>query len=395
MTVVKRDGRIVAFDKLKIEIAILKAMKNNTYENESLAKDIAVEIENHYTENSQLPIEMIEKNVFDLLCKHGDLLTARAYEGYRSVREYQRTNSHIDGQISEMISGNSEYWNTENSNKNAKLVTTQRDYVAGIVSTDMAKRFMYSPDIVQAHDDGIIKLHDLDYMINTETNCCLVNLEDMLQNGTVVSGIKIDKPHKLLTATTIATQIMMNVSSNQFGGQTVTLSHLAPFVRDSYNYYLEKYKKRGYKEEEAIKFAKEDLDREIKDSVQTFNYQLNSTSNCNGQTPFASVFMYINENPEYSKETAMLIEEFLKQRIKGMKNEKGVYITQAFPKLLYALDENNIHEDSEYYYLTKLAAECTAKRMVPDYISAKKMKELKGDVYPCMGKCKCSPCKTL
>lgn len=287
MTVVKRDGRIVAFDRLKIEIAILKAMKNSSYEDEVLAKEIAAEIENHYTENSQLPISMIEKDVFDLLCKHGDLKTARAYEGFRSIREYQRTHTTIDEQISEMVDGNSEYWNTENSNKDAKLVTTQRDYVAGIVSTDMARKYMYPPDIIQANDDGIIKLHDQDYMINAMTNCCLVNLEDMLQNGTAVSGIKIDKPHKLLTATTIATQIMMNVSSNQFGGQTITLSHLAPFVRDSYEYYKKKYKDRGCSKEDIEKFALEDLKKEIEDSVQTFNYQLNSTSNCNGQFGYA------------------------------------------------------------------------------------------------------------
>ena len=206
----------------------------------------------------------------------------------------------------------------------------------------------------------------------------------MLQNGTNINGVHIDKPHRLITATTIATQIITGVTSSQYGGTTITLTHLAPFVRSSYNAYIKKYMERGLSPSQVEQFAKEDLKKEVEDSVQTFNYQINSMSNCNGQSPFTSVFMYLNEDTEYTEEVAMLIEEFLKQRIKGMKNRAGQFMTQAFPKLLYTLDENNIHEDSKYYYLTELAVECTAKRMVPDYISAKVMKRLKGDVYPCI-----------
>ena len=238
---------------------------------------------------------------------------------------------------------------------------------------------------------------DMDYYAqNTLTNCCLINLNDMLQNGTMINGVKIDKPHKLLTATTIATQVIASVSSSQFGGATITLTHLAPFVRASYEAYL-KEADEFFMDSEADKkeaYAKKKLKQEIEAAVQTFNYQVNSMSTTNGQSPFISVNMYLGEDPEYTDEVAMLIEEFLKQRILGMKNRKGVYVTPAFPKLLYVLEEQNVREDSKYYRLTELAAKCTAKRMVPDYISEKIMKELKGSCYPCMGKRILSPCKT-
>lgn len=229
---------------------------------------------------------------------------------------------------------------------------------------------------------------DADYFIQKGiTNCELTNLDDMLQNGTVINGVAIHKPHSLIKACNIATQIITAVSSSTYGGQTVTISALSPFVRDSYNRYLKKYKDMGLDDDKCKEIAKYDLKKEIKDAVQTFNYQINSMSTTNGQNPFSSLFLYIDEKPEYKKETAMLIEEFLRQRIQGMPNEQGVFVTQAFPKLLYVLDEDNIHEDSEYYYLTKLACESTAKRMNPDYISAKVMRELKGDVYPCIKTC--------
>lgn len=224
---------------------------------------------------------------------------------------------------------------------------------------------------------------DIDYFgDNARSNCCLINLDDMLQNGTVVNGVTIDKPHRLITATTIATQIIVAVTSAQYGGTTITLSHLAPFVRDSYNFYKKRYTRTISDKSLVETLAKDSLKKEIEDAVQTFNYQINSFSTTNGQAPFVSVFMYIDENQEYKKETVMLIEEFLKQRIKGMKNRTGHYVTQAFPKLIYCLDEDNIHEDSEYYWLTELAVESTAKRMNPDYVSAKIMKEYKGAVFP-------------
>lgn len=385
--VIKRDAELVDFDKNKISNAILKAMKNGSgIVKEKIAYDIANEIEEKYKDEEEVSIYNIESDVFNLLISHKQKLTAKSYEGYRSVREFQREQNDIVDQAIEMVSGKSEYWNTENSNKNAKEAKVQRDYMAGILSTDISRRFLLDPEIVQAHDTGIIHFHDMDYFAeNAINNCCVFNLEDQLQNGTVMNGKMIEKPHRLITATTIATQIITAVSSSQYGGTTITLTHLAPFVRDSYNKYYEKYIKRGCSEEQARLWADEDIKREVKDSVQTFNYQINSMFTVNGQSPFLSVFMYLGETTEYKKELAMLIEEFFKQRIEGIKNEVGVPVTQEFPKLLYVLEKDNITQDGEYYYLTELAAKCIAKRMVPDCISEKVMLELKGDVYPCMG----------
>ena len=297
-----------------------------------------------------------------------------------------------DQSIKELIDGESEYWNTENSNKNARVVTTQRDYLAGITSTDITRRFLLPEDVVKAHDEGIIHFHDADYFAqNALHNCDLINLEDMLENGTIINDVMIEKPHRFITAMTIATQLITAVASSQYGGCTISLTHLAPFVRESYKRYLAKYEERGLSKDQAEKFAKEDLKKEVNDGVQTFQYQINSMTTTNGQAPFLSVNMYLGETEEYKEELAMIIEEVLNQRIEGMKNEKGVFITPAFPKLLYVLEEDNMHEDSKYWYLTELAAKCTAKRMVPDYISEKVMKELKinengeGDCYPCMG----------
>ena len=392
--VIKRDCTEVDFDKTKISAAILKAMKNGSgIIKEKIAYDIADEIEKEYADKSDIIISDIESAVYDKLITKRQRLTAKAYEGYRSIREFQRENENtVDEQIQELLSGNSDYWNNENSNKNAKILTTQRDYMAGIISTDATRKYLLSPEIVQAHDEGIIHFHDADYFAqNAISNCCLVNLEDMLQNGTCINKVMIEKPHRLITAATIATQIITAVTSSQYGGATITLTHLAPFVRDSYIYHLNKYRKRKFSEQDCVKWAKEDLKKEISDAVQTFNYQCNSMSTTNGQSPFLSVFMYLGETFEYKDELSMLIEEFLTQRLIGMKNEVGVYVTQAFPKLLYVLEEDNIYEDSKYYYLTRLAARCTAKRMVPDYISEKIMlkdkvdKNGKGHCYPCMG----------
>lgn len=392
MEVRKRNGSLVEFDKSKIENAILLAMKKGSgIVKEKIAEEIANEIEEQYIEEqsvleSEIPIEDIEDLVFSKLIKKKQKLTAKAYESFRSIREFQRKTNTIDKQVEELIGGTSDYWNNENSNKNADLVSTQRDYLAGILSTDISRRYLLTPDIVQAHDEGIIHFHDIDYYgQNALTNCELLDLEDMLQHGTVMNEVLIEKPHRLITATTIATQIITAVTSSTFGGCSITLTHLAPFIRDSYNYYLKRYKERGLAEEQVEKFAKEDLDKEITDSVQTFNYQLNSMSNCNGQSPFLTVFMYLNETEEYKEELALLIEKFLEQRILGMKNEQGAYISMAFPKLIYVLEEDNVRKGSKYYYLTELAAKCTAKRMVPDYISEKIMLREKGDCYPAMG----------
>ncbi len=393
MQVVKRNGSIVDFDPSKISNAISKA-NENVKEKERASKKEITEIVNHIKnlDRKRILVEDIQDIVEEKLMEQGHYELAKKYIIYRYTRALVRKANTTDQSIKELIDGENEYWNTENSNKNARIVTTQRDYLAGITSTDITRRFLLPEDIVKAHDEGIIHFHDADYFAqNALHNCDLINLEDMLQNGTNINGVMIEKPHKFLTAMTIATQIITAVTSSQYGGATVTMTHLAPFVRDSYNKYLEKYRERKLTEEQCKKFAKEDVLREIKDGVQTFQYQVNSMTTTNGQAPFLSVCLYLGETEEYKEELALIIEEVLKQRIEGMKNEKGVYITPAFPKLLYVLEEDNIHEDSKYYYLTELAAKCTAKRMVPDYISEKIMKELKidkngnGNCYPCMG----------
>ena len=392
MNVIKRDGRKVPFEKDKIRIAVLKAFLEIDGEETSYAKEKSREIANYIeTLNKEMNVEDIQDMVVNKLMASSRKDVATHYVEYRYKRKLVRESNTTDKNILELLDGTNDYWNTENSNKDAKTVTVQRDYLAGITSTDITKRFLLPEDVVKAHEDGIIHFHDADYFAQHIHNCDLINLEDMLQNGTVINGVMIEKPHRFITACTIATQIITAVASSQYGGVSISLTHLAPFIRDSYNRYLDIHKKRGLAEEVAVKFAQDDLAQEVADGVQTFNYQINSMSTTNGQAPFLSVFMYIGETDEYKDELAMLIEEFLNQRIKSMKNEVGVYVTQAFPKLLYVLEEDNIKNNSKYYYLTKLAAKCTAKRMVPDYISEKIMKRDKidkngdGYCYPCMG----------
>ena len=370
MKIVKRDGHIVDYCPEKIELAIKKA--NEEVAEEDRVSDIQIRNIVKYVEGlkkKRMLVEDIQDIIEYRLMALGKYALAKEYITYRYTRELVRKSNTTDLSIKELIDGESEYWNTENSNKNAKIVTTQRDYLAGITSTDITRRFLLTEDIVKAHDEGIIHFHDADYFAqNALHNCDLINLEDMLQNGTNINGVMIEKPHRFLTAMTIATQIITAVSSSQYGGCTITLTHLAPFVRCSYERYLDKYKARKFKKEDAEKYAKEDLQKEITDGVQTFQYQINSMTTTNGQAPFLSVCMYLGETEEYKDELAMIIEEVLNQRIQGMN-----------------------HEDSKYYYLTELAAKCTAKRMVPDYISEKIMKELKidkngnGQCYPCMG----------
>ena len=393
MKVIKRDGHMVDWCPEKIEIAIKKA--NKEVSEEEQASSIQIKNIIKYIEGlgkKRILVEDIQDIIEMKLMSIGKYSLAKKYITYRYTRELVRRSNTTDLAIKELIDGENEYWNTENSNKNARVVTTQRDYLAGITSTDITRRFLLPEDIVQAHDEGVIHFHDADYFAqNALHNCDLINLEDMLQNGTNINGVMIEKPHRFLTAMTIATQLITAVSSSQYGGCTITLTHLAPFVRESYERYISKYKKRKFKKEDCEKYAKEDLAKEITDGVQTFQYQINSMTTTNGQAPFLSVCLYLGETDEYKDELAMIIEEVLKQRIEGMKNEKGVYITPAFPKLLYVLEEDNINSKSKYYYLTELAAKCTAKRMVPDYISEKVMKESKidangnGNCYPCMG----------
>lgn len=389
MNVIKRDCSLEEFDKNKIYIAIVKAMSCGNGIKTDVAQKIANEIENELLKEDieEVEIYRIESMVFDKLIQHKQKLTAKEYEGYRRIREFQReVVNTTDNDILKLVYNENEYLIKENSNKNAILETTKRDYIAGTVSKDISSRYIFSPQLIQAHNEGIIHIHDLDYQLQHITNCCLINLEDMLQNGTVINGVKIDKPKTFKTACTIATQIITAVASSQYGGTTITLTHLAPFVRDSYNKLFKKYKNRGFHNFECEKFVNEDLKEEIRDGVQTFNYQINSMSTTNGQAPFITVFMYLNETKEYKKELAMIIEEFLRQRIQGMKNKVGIYVTQSFPKLIYALEDDNITENSKYWYLTELSAKCSVKRLVPDYISEKVMKELKeGNCFPSMG----------
>lgn len=396
--VIKRDGRRRKFNEEKIKAAVLAAFNDvdgeiSDYAVEK-ADNIAQYVSNYVSENNlkSISVEKIQDIVEQGLMSTKRKDVAKAIILYRKQRAEARENT-IDKTVAELLDRNNEYWKTENSNKNADIVTVQRDYLAGVVSTDISRRKLLPKSVCEAHDEGIIHEHDMDYLAQSAlSNCCLINLEDMLQNGTIINGVKIDPQHRLSTASTVTTQIITAVASSQYGGTTISLAHLAPFVRMSYNSYIDKYKDWGFSSEDCIKYASIDLKKEIRDSVQTFNYQINSMSTTNGQAPFLSVNMYLGETTEYKKELALLIEEFLNQRILGMKNSKGIYVTPAFPKLLYVLEEDNINKDSPYYYLTELAAKCTAKRMVPDYISEKIMKQLKlnpitkvGEAYPCMG----------
>ena len=399
--VIQRDCSEADFDKSKISTAILKAMKNGSgIIKPKIAEDIADEIEEECKDKDEVSVSDIESMVYDKLITKKQRLTAKAYEGYRSIREFQRENENtIDTEITELLSGESDYWNNENSNKNPRLNTTQRDYLAGIVSKDASRRYILPPEIVQAHDDGLIHVHDLDYLIQYMNNCCLINLEDMLQNGTVISETLIEKPHSFSTACTVATQIIAQVASSQYGGQSISLAHLAPFVDIS----RQKIKKEvehelcsiadtlleGKELENVInKIAEERLKKEIEKGIQTIQYQITTLMTTNGQAPFITLFMYLNEahNQREKDDLAMLIEEELRQSYLGVKNEEGVYITPAFPKVIYVLQEDNIHEEDKYWYLTEMAAKCSMKRLTPDYISEKIMKEMKdGNCYPVMG----------
>lgn len=394
MKVRKRDGRLVEFDKTKIVNAILGAMNDVDGVNKDVANRIASDISK--MEHEEMDVEDIQNLVEEKLMSSRMKNVARAYIRYRYDREKNRELSKdLNNRYKEFISliqGSNEEANKENSNKDTRIIPTMRDYLAGFTCKEMALKVILPKDVVEAHNEGIIHYHDIDYSPGMPMhNCDLINLEDMLQNGTVISGTMIEKPHSFRTACTIVTQIITQVASSQYGGNTISLAHLVPFVDISRKRIeeevLDELFDYGFVTKEKVNHITEKrLKQEIADGIQTIQYQLITMSTTNGQAPFTSLFVYLNEVPDgqQRKDLAMIIEEVLKQRIKGVKNEKGVYVTTAFPKLLYCLDENNIHEDSEYWYLTKLAAECSSKRLVPDYISAKKMKELKGDVYPCI-----------
>ncbi|MDY3930738.1 MAG: anaerobic ribonucleoside-triphosphate reductase [Erysipelotrichaceae bacterium] len=397
MNVIKRSGEEVLFAADKIKVAVTKANSATNPENQMPSSTIDT-IVNAVVDkckalNRSVGVEEIQDMVETEIMHEGAYAVAKNYITYRYERALVRKANSTDEQILSLIGRNNEEAKQENSNKNPTVNSTQRDYMAGEVSKDITRRFLLPPDIIDAHEKGIIHFHDADYFAQPMYNCCLVNLEDMLQNGTVITDTLIEKPHSFATACNIATQIIAQVASNQYGGQTITLSHLAPFVEISRRKHRENVASEveaaglHLSQDQINEIAEQRVRKEIKDGVQTIQYQIITLMTTNGQAPFVTVFMYLDEveDGQTREDLAMIIEEMLKQRMKGVKNEKGVYITPAFPKLIYVLDEDNIHENSRYYYLTKLAAECTAKRMVPDYISAKIMRQLKGDVYPCMG----------
>lgn len=391
--VIRRDCTEDEFNKEKISKAILKAMTNGSgIVKPKIAEDIAEEIYQETKDEEEVSISEIEQMVFDKLISKKQRLTARAYEGYRSIREFQREENELDDVISGIVEGTDKEVLDENSNKNSYIAPTQRDLIAGELSRNFSRRNLLPVNITQAHDEGIIHFHDADYFVQHIHNCQLVNLEDMLQNGTVINTKMIEKPKSFQTACTVATQIVQQVANSQYGGQTISLAHLAPFVRIS----KEKWEKKITKdfEELGVEVSNEHIDyivrkrlkEEIESGIQTIQFQVNTFNTSNGQSPFLTIFMYISENPEYEEETAMLIEEVLRQRYIGMKNKVGVLVTPSFPKLIFVLDRNNVPKDSKYYYLKQLACKCVAKRMMPDFISAKIMRQnYDGEVFPCMG----------
>ena len=397
MKIIKRNGAEVAFDIQKIERAITKA-NNSVTEADRMTPvqigRIAESVELQCQKMNRAPtVEEIQDMVEHHIMAHGAFEVAKHYITYRYTRSLVRRANTTDDKILSLIECNNEEAKQENSNKNPVVNSTQRDYMAGEVSRDITNRLLLPQDIVEAHEEGIIHFHDTDYFAQHMHNCDLVNLEDMLQNGTVITGTMIEKPHSFATACNIATQIVAQVASNQYGGQSISLTHLAPFVEVSRQkirrIVLAEMASIGVDpgEEKIHELVEARLREEIRRGVQTIQYQVVTLLTTNGQAPFITVFMYLNEarDEREKKDLAMIIEEMLLQRYQGVKNEQGVWVTPAFPKLIYTLEEDNIHEDSPYWYLTELAAKCTARRMVPDYISEKKMKELKGDVYTCMG----------
>ena len=397
MRVIKRNGAEVEFDIVKIIAAVTKA--NDVVDEEARMTPVQIQriaesVEFSCQSLGRAPtVEEIQDFVEHQIMAHGAFEVAKRYITYRYNRSLVRKSNTTDDKILSLIECNNEEAKQENSNKNPVVNSTQRDYMAGEVSRDLTNRLLLPEDIVKAHEEGIIHFHDTDYYAQHMHNCDLVNLEDMLQNGTVITGTLIERPHSFATACNIATQIVAQVASNQYGGQSISLTHLAPFVDVS----RQKIRKQVLAEVEALgvdptedkitEIVEKRLREEIRRGVQTTQYQVVTLLTTNGQAPFITVFMYLNEarSEQEKRDLAVIIEEMLEQRYQGVKNEQGVWVTPAFPKLIYVLEEDNIHDDSPYYYLTQLAAKCTARRMVPDYISEKKMLELKGDVYPCMG----------
>ena len=387
MLVIKRDGSIEEFQRQKICIAIYKAMKYSLGEIDiDCVTTISKKIEELFDLGEISTVREIEDKVFYMLIEYGHENVAKEYEGYRVIQAFKKQCNTTDDSILGLIKNTNDKLMKENSNKNAVVNSTQRDLIAGEVSKDISRRILLPAHIVQAHDNGILHMHDMDYLMQPMINCCVFNLKDMLDNGTVINGKMIESPRSFQKACTIMTQIMAQVASGQYGGQSVNVKHLGKYLRRTYDKAYDKYLKLTNDSYTATALAEDHMMEELKNGVQTIQYQINTLATSNGQAPFATLFLEIEEGHPYEKEIALIVEEIIRQRLQGIKNEKGFYITPSFPKLVYVLDEHNCLKGGKYDYITRLANECSAKRMYPDYISAKKMKEVhEGNIVPPMG----------
>ena len=380
MLIIKRDGKTEQFKKEKIANAIKKAMKYGVGDlKPDIADSIAIDAESYFIDGKIPTVEKVETFVYNALIAYGEKDVARAYEGYRAVQAFKRQTNTTDDSIITLVGGSNEEVIKENSNKNGMILSTQRDLIAGEISKDITRRKLLPSHIVQAHDEGMLHYHDMDYALQRMFNCCLVNIQDMLDNGTVINGKMVESPKSFQVACTVMTQIIAQIASGQYGGQSINIKHLGKYLRRSYNKYLQMFNNNAV-------IANTLMMKELKDGVQTIQYQINTLQTSNGQSPFVTLFLEIPENHEYEYEISLIVNEILKQRLQGIKNEKGVYVTPSFPKLVYVLDEHNCLEGGKYDDITKLAAKCSAKRLYPDYISAKKMREIyKGNVFSPMG----------
>ena len=388
MNLIKRNGQTVPFNKTKIKQAIVKAMRNGSgIYLPDIARLIANDAEKYFKKKDETPtISQVEKYVYQRLIHYGQDLTARAYEEFRAVQAFKRETNTTDSSVLGLVRGTNKETMNENSNKNARVASTQRDLIAGEISKDLARRKLIPAHIVQAHDTGAIHYHDMDYAIQPIFNCCLVNIKDMLDNGTVINGKMVESPKSFQVACTVMTQIIAQISSGQFGGQTLNVKHLGKYLALSRKKYQAMVQDLGMSENLQKEMVDRLLRKELEAGVQTIQYQINTLMTTNGQSPFVTLFLEIEPGHEYEEEVAMIIEEIIKQRHLGIKNEVGVYVTPSFPKLVYVLDENNIHATSKYRYITEAAARCTAKRLYPDYISAKEMRKIyEGNVFGPMG----------
>ena len=388
MNLIKRNGQTVPFNKTKIKQAIVKAMRNGSgIYLPDIARLIANDAEKYFKKKDETPtISQVEKYVYQRLIHYGQDLTARAYEEFRAVQAFKRETNTTDSSVLGLVRGTNKETMNENSNKNARVASTQRDLIAGEISKDLARRKLIPAHIVQAHDTGAIHYHDMDYAIQPIFNCCLVNIKDMLDNGTVINGKMVESPKSFQVACTVMTQIIAQISSGQYGGQTLNVKHLGKYLALSRKKYQAMVQDLGMSENLQKEMVDRLLRKELEAGVQTIQYQINTLMTTNGQAPFVTLFLEIEPGHEYEEEVAMIIEEIIKQRHLGIKNEVGVYVTPSFPKLVYVLDENNIHATSKYRYITEAAARCTAKRLYPDYISAKEMRKIyEGNVFGPMG----------